>query len=109
MGLPAVQAASAAGGDKAVATAKSVFFTWRDVLGPERRDVLLRLADLVEQKKQALAEVESLGWAENGMSGKIIPCANVHSCLMTVHEPVGVVGCIIPLELPDPHARLEVV
>jgi len=123
--IATVQAASAADVDKAVAAAKSAFFTWRDVSGPERRDLLLRLADLVEQNKQALAEVESMdngkpvhiardvdialaiahfryfaGWADKGMTGKTIPCSNVHSCLMTVHEPVGVVGCIIPWNFP---------
>jgi aldehyde dehydrogenase (NAD+) len=35
------------------------------------------------------------GWADKGMTGKTIPVDNTSSIAMTVHEPIGVVGCKI--------------
>lgn len=123
--ISSVQAAGVADVNKAVAAAKAALFTWRDVSGPARRDLLLKLADLMEKNKQRLAEVESLdngkpvsvardvdiglaiqhfryfaGWADKGLQGKTIPIENVDIFSMTVHEPVGVVGCIIPWNFP---------
>ena len=40
------------------------------------------------------------GWADKGMQGKTIPCENTGHFAMTVHEPVGVVGCVIPWNFP---------
>ena len=45
--------------DVAVATAKKAFYSWRDVSGADRRDLLLKLADLIDENKQFLAEWES--------------------------------------------------
>merc|ERR1712137_666377 len=123
--IASVQAAGVADVNKAVAAAKTALFTWRDVSGVTRRDLLLKLADLMEQNKQRLAEVESLdngkpvsiardvdiqlaiqhfryfaGWADKGLQGKTIPTENTDVFSMTVHEPVGVVGCIIPWNFP---------
>ena len=39
------------------------------------------------------------GWADK-IQGKTIPTENVHTMAMTIHEPVGVVGCIIPWNFP---------
>jgi aldehyde dehydrogenase (NAD+) len=111
--------------DAAVTAARKAFKTWRDVPGTKRRDLMLKLADLLETHKQKLAEVESLdngkpvsvardvdiylavqhfryyaGWADKGMQGKTIPCENTGHFAMTVHEPVGVVGCVIPWNFP---------
>jgi len=85
------------------------------------------LADLVDKHADRLAEVESLdngkpiavakaadvaltaqhfryysGWADKGMCGKTIPTSIMgpNQFAMTVHEPVGVVGCIIPWNFP---------
>ena len=57
--LATVQAADKADVDIAVAAAKKAFFSWRDVPGPKRRDLLLKLADLIDENKQELAEWES--------------------------------------------------
>ena len=53
--------------DAAVKAARTAFKSWRDVSGPKRRDLMLKLADLLETHKQALAEVESL---DNGKVGR---------------------------------------
>jgi|UniRef100_A0A6T1ZL54 aldehyde dehydrogenase (NAD+) len=123
--LATVQAADKADVDIAVAAAKKAFFSWRDVPGPKRRDLLLKLADLIDENKQELAEWESkdngkpvsvardvdvtlaaehfryfAGWADKGMQGKTIPVTNTNSFAMTVHEPIGIVGCIIPWNFP---------
>lgn len=52
--------------DAAVKAARKAFKTWRDVSGPKRRDLMLKLADLLETHKQKIAEVESL---DNGKVG----------------------------------------
>ena len=123
--LATVQSAGAKDVDNAVAAATKAFATWRDVSGPARRDMMLKLADLVEANKQQLAEWESLdngkpisvardvdvymtiqhlryyaGWADKGMQGKTIPVEDVNVFSMTVHEPIGVVGAIIPWNFP---------
>jgi|EP01083_Nonionella_stella_P000211 aldehyde dehydrogenase (NAD+) len=110
--------------DIAVSAATNAFTTWRDVSGPDRRDLLLKLADLMEENQQFLAEWESkdngkpvsvardidialgikhlryfAGWADK-IQGKTIPTENVNSMAMTIHEPIGVVGCIIPWNFP---------
>ncbi len=102
--------------DITVTAATKAFVTWRDINGPERRDLLLKLASLIEENQQVLAKWESkdngmpisfahnvdiamtikhlhyfAGWADK-IQGKTIPTENVHSVAMTVHEPVGVVG-----------------
>jgi len=58
--IATVQAAGVADVDKAVRAAEAAMTSWRDVSGPDRRDMMLKLADLMEENKQRLAEVESL-------------------------------------------------
>jgi len=114
--------------DKAVAAARAAFKgKWECSTGSTRRDLLWKLADLVDKHADRLAEVESMdngkpqavakaadvaltaqhfryfsGWADKGMTGKTIPTSIMSSnhFAMTVHEPVGVVGCIIPWNFP---------
>lgn len=122
--LATVQRANKDDVDVAVKAATNAFTTWRDVSGPDRRDLLLKLASLMEENQQFLAEWESkdngkpvsiardvdialgikhlryfAGWADK-IQGKTIPVEDVNSMAMTVHEPVGVVGCIIPWNFP---------
>ncbi len=122
--LASVQRASKDDVDIAVQAATKAFTSWRDVSGPDRRDLLLKLASLMEQNQQFLAEWESkdngkpvsvardvdialgikhlkyfAGWADK-IQGKTIPAENVDTMAMTIHEPVGVVGCIIPWNFP---------
>lgn len=122
--VAAVQRGDSQDIDLAVQAARKAFSTWRDVSGPARRDLLLKLADLLEENKQFVAEVESkdngkpvsvardvdialgvkhlryfAGWADK-IQGKTISPENTGTVAMTFHEPVGVVGCIIPWNFP---------
>ncbi len=124
------QITSVARGDKqdidvAVQAAKDAFTKWRDTSGAERRDLLLNFANLMEENQQYLAEIESLdngkpvstardvdialaikhyryfaGWADKLPAGKIVQTENTSVMSMTVHEPIGVVGGIIPWNFP---------
>jgi len=111
--------------DLAVAAARSAFETgpWRRMSASERGRILYRLADLVESHKEELAALESLdngkpvrdslaadlpltikcyryyaGWADK-IQGRTIPVDGDYFCY-TRHEPVGVVGQVIPWNFP---------
>lgn len=126
--LGKVQKGGKADVDRAVKAAREAFKDkWECSPGVQRRDLLWKLADLIDKHADRLAEVESLdngkhqavakaadvpltvqhfryfaGWADKGMCGKTIPTSIMSSdhFAMTVHEPVGVVGCIIPWNFP---------
>src|SRR5271154_5239640 len=121
-----VAEADAADVDKAVAAARAAFETgaWRRKMTASQRGAMLnRLADLVEKHADELAQLESLdngkpyhiaraadlpltvacyryyaGWADKN-HGKTIPVNGNYFCY-TKHEPVGVVGQIIPWNFP---------
>src|SRR5271170_2362086 len=121
-----VAEADAADVDKAVAAARAAFDhgPWRKKLSASARGVLMnKLADLIEVHKEELAELESLdngkpyqvalgadlpltiacyryyaGWADKNQ-GKTIPVQGRYFTY-TKHEPVGVVGQIIPWNFP---------
>jgi aldehyde dehydrogenase (NAD+) len=111
----------------AVAAAKTAFKTWRKTASCARRDMLLKLADLVEKHRDQLAELESLdngkpkhiadgvdigfviecyryyaGWADKCNSGKVIDATRDSGTTFcyTRHEPIGVCGMIIPWNFP---------
>src|SRR5579883_391545 len=110
--------------DKAVQAARNAFTTgeWRKMSASERGELLYKLADLIEQNIDELARLESLdngkplhdshgdlnlviacyryyaGWADK-VQGKTIPINGPYFCY-TRHEPVGVVGQIIPWNFP---------
>jgi aldehyde dehydrogenase (NAD+) len=111
--------------DKAVQAARNAFNSgeWRKMSARRRGDLLYKLADLIEQNKEELARLETLdngkpltesmnidlpfviecyryyaGWADK-IQGKTIPI-NGPYCCYTKHEPVGVVGQIIPWNFP---------
>lgn len=111
--------------DAAVAAARAAFDhgPWRKISASERGRLLNRLADLMEKHADELAELESLdngkpvsvakaadvplaiacyryyaGWADK-VQGKTIPIQGDYFCY-TRHEPVGVVGQIIPWNFP---------
>jgi aldehyde dehydrogenase (NAD+) len=111
--------------DMAVAAATEAFKTWKKADGSTRRNLLNKLADLIEKNRARLAEVESLdngkpyhvahdvdfgfviecyryyaGWADK-VGGKVIkPTQSSDMFCFTWHEPVGVVGAIIPWNFP---------
>src|SRR5271168_1919407 len=120
-----VAEADAADVDKAVAAARAAFErgAWRKMSASQRGALMYKLADLIEKHADELAELESLdngkpyqvakaadlplsiacyryyaGWADK-LQGKTIPIAGNYFCY-TRHEPVGVVGQIIPWNFP---------
>ena len=120
-----VAEADAADVDKAVQAARAAFDKgpWRKMAASERGRLLNKLADLIEKNADELARLEALdngkpyqvaktadlplviacyryyaGWADK-IQGKTIPIAGNYFCY-TRHEPVGVVGQIIPWNFP---------
>src|SRR5712672_2109820 len=112
--------------DKAVSAARAAFETgaWRKKLSASQRGALMyKLADLIEKNADELAQLEALdngkpyhvaraadlpltiacyryyaGWADK-LQGKTIPVTGRYFTY-TKHEPVGVVGQIIPWNFP---------
>jgi aldehyde dehydrogenase (NAD+) len=111
--------------EQAVRAARSAFEhgPWRSMRASERGRLLYRLADLIESNGDELARLESLdngkpvtvakavdvaktvacyryfaGWADK-VHGKTIPIDGDFLCY-TRHEPIGVVGQIIPWNFP---------
>jgi aldehyde dehydrogenase (NAD+) len=121
-----VAEADAADVDRAVKAARAAFHPkapWRRMSAAERGRLLNRLADLIEKHADELAQLEALdngkpyaiakvadlpltiacyryyaGWADK-VQGKTIPVAGEYFSY-TRHEPVGVVGQIIPWNFP---------
>ncbi len=120
-----VAEADASDVDKAVHAAREAFEKgpWRKMAAAERGKLLYKLADLIEKNADELARLEALdngkpyqvartadlplvigcyryyaGWADK-IQGKTIPIAGNYFCY-TRHEPVGVVGQIIPWNFP---------
>jgi len=125
-----VQEADAADVDLAVKAAVEAFrlgSPWREMDGVEKRDLLLKIADLMDRDREILEEIEALdngkplgrdgqygtqadiqlviqhfryyaGWADK-IQGKVIPVEGNNLCY-TRREPVGVCGCIIPWNFP---------
>lgn len=110
--------------DKAVQAARKAFASgeWPKLSATRRGELLYRLANLIEQNIDELARLETLdngkplhdslgdlelviacyryyaGWADK-VQGKTIPISGPYLCY-TRHEPVGVVGQIIPWNFP---------
>jgi aldehyde dehydrogenase (NAD+) len=120
-----VAEAGAADVDRAVSAAQAAFNVgpWCRMWAVERSRLLHRLADLIEENAEELARLESLdngkpyriaraadlpltiacyryfaGCADK-IQGRTIPIAGDYLCY-TRHEPVGVVGQIIPWNFP---------
>ncbi len=120
-----VAEADAADVEQAVRAARMAFEhgPWRGMRASERGRLLHRLADLIESHADQLARLESLdngkpvsvakavdvaktvacyryfaGWADK-VHGKTIPIDGDYLCY-TRHEPIGVVGQIIPWNFP---------
>jgi len=117
--------ADAADVDNAVKAARAAFEhgPWRKMAASERGRLLFRLSELIEKNADELAGLEALdngkpfaiakavdvaatagcfryfaGWADK-IHGKTIPIDGDYFCY-TRHEPVGVVGQIIPWNFP---------
>jgi aldehyde dehydrogenase (NAD+) len=124
--LAKVAEADEADVDIAVKAARKAFHAksvWRRMSASERGKLIHRLAELMEKNAEDLATLESLdngkprhvalaadlplsiacyryyaGWADK-IQGKTIPINGDYFCY-TRHEPVGVVGQIIPWNFP---------
>src|SRR3954454_15356119 len=124
--LANIAEADAADVDLAVKAARKAFHAkaqWRRMSASDRGKLLNRLADLIEENADELSLLESLdngkprhvartadlplviacyryyaGWADK-IQGKTIPISGNFSCYPR-HEPVGVVGQIIPWNFP---------
>ncbi|MGF1507048.1 MAG: aldehyde dehydrogenase family protein, partial [Anaerolineae bacterium] len=119
-------AAGEADVDAAAHAAREAFISgpWSQMNGYQRADLLWRLAELIDQHADELAELETLdngkplkisrrvdipqaakhlkyyaGWA-NKIEGSTIPVSFPNNLVYTVREPVGVVGAIIPWNFP---------
>jgi acyl-CoA reductase-like NAD-dependent aldehyde dehydrogenase len=107
--------------DAAVARAKAAFPAWRDVTPGNRGTLIRRLADALEGELEDLARLEArnagkpigdargeigmvvetfryYAGAPERLLGKTIPVAG--GINMTFHEPLGVVGLIVPWNFP---------
>ena len=116
-----VEAASVEATDAAVARAKEAFPAWRAVAPPDRARLLRRLATLVEEHGEELARIESrnVGKPIAGARGEVGMVAQVFHYYagavdkhfgetipvaggvdLTLREPLGVVGLIVPWNFP---------
>lgn len=112
--------------DRAVQAARSAFEgdEWGNLSGEARGQLLMKLADLIDQHADELAELETLDngkplWVARrgdvpyaakhfryyaGLAGKLegstIPVSIPKKFVYTLREPVGVVGLIIPWNFP---------
>jgi aldehyde dehydrogenase (NAD+) len=110
--------------DRAVAAARRAFEgPWRTMRASERGQILLRLAELMKQHADEIAELESLdagkpisgvlrqdipaaidtltyyaGWADK-IHGEVVPTRD-DALTYTLREPVGVVAAIVPWNFP---------
>jgi acyl-CoA reductase-like NAD-dependent aldehyde dehydrogenase len=117
--------ASVAETDEAVARSLAAFHHWRSVTPPDRGRLLRRFAEVVDDHLEELAALEVRGsghtisnarWeagnvrdvlayyaaAPERLFGRQIPVAG--GLDVTFHEPIGVVGVIVPWNFPMPIA-----
>jgi acyl-CoA reductase-like NAD-dependent aldehyde dehydrogenase len=112
--------------EQAVQAARAAFErgNWSQMTGDERASLLWKLADLIDQHADELAEIETLdngkplrvsrkgdlpqaskhfryyaGWATK-IEGSTLPVSIPNQLVYTLREPVGVVGLIIPWNFP---------
>jgi acyl-CoA reductase-like NAD-dependent aldehyde dehydrogenase len=124
--LTEVALAGEADVDRAVQAARQAFERgpWPALTGAERGNLLWRVADLIEQHADELAELETLdngkpirasrhgdipmavrhfryyaGWASK-LEGATIPVSHPNQFVYSLREPMGVVGLIIPWNFP---------
>ena len=116
--------------DAAIAAARAAAHGWGATPAVERGEMLHEVAAFVRESTDTLARVMTLeggkplvenadevGWtaaafdyyAEIGRNsaGRVIPPIESTQLALVVKEPMGVVGCIVPLELPAAAARVE--
>jgi aldehyde dehydrogenase (NAD+) len=109
--------------DRAVASARAAFPAWRALPGDKRRDLMLKLAALIEQHANELAQLSTIengsasmvapyvvmdaaqkfryfaGWADK-IQGDILNTWGGPAHNYVAYEPYGVVGAIVPWNGP---------
>src|SRR5690242_16836189 len=123
--LTEVQLASLEDTDAAIERAEEAFAAWRDVAPGERARLLRAFAAVVDDHNEELARLEvanarhTIGNAR-WEAGNVCDCLNYYSAAperlfgrqipvpggvdVTFHEPLGVVGIIVPWNFPMPIA-----
>ena len=122
-----VPLASLAEADAAIERAHAAFPAWKAIPPGERATLLRRFAAVVDAHVDELAELEVRNaghtWGNaRWEAGNVRDCLNYYAGAperlfgrqipvaggidVTIHEPLGVVGIIVPVELPDAHRRL---
>jgi len=118
---------AAADVDAAVAAAAAAFPAWRDTSPTHRAGLLMRWAELVRQREQEIdqLEISEVGrphWGPLPMpgmltffasqadkvSGLTLPAHTPDVIGLTLREPYGVVGGIIPWNAPGPNFVMDV-
>ncbi|CAJ0552229.1 Ff.00g062080.m01.CDS01 [Fusarium sp. VM40] len=117
-----VSSAQAADVDRAVAASKKAFSTWKTTAPAERRQLLLKLADLIEQNASDFASIEAVdagllynlslglsvaqatetlryfaGWADK-LDGQSMGYDS--GIALTKREPIGVCAAVVPWNTP---------
>jgi aldehyde dehydrogenase (NAD+) len=125
--LAHVPRGAAADVDAAVRAATDAFPAWRDTSPSHRAALLMRWADLIDQHEEAIdrLEISEVGrphWGPLPMarmltffagqadkvSGLSLPTHTPDVLGLTLREPYGVVGAIIPWNAPGPNFVMDV-
>jgi len=116
-------AATAADVTRAVDAAAAAFPRWKATPAPKRGDLLLRAAEILRGRKEAVARIvtremgkviaegrgdvqESIDFIEymagegRRLAGETVPSELRSKFCLTVHQPKGVVACITPWNFP---------
>ena len=109
--------------NRAVASAKRAFESWRRMPAPARGDILRRTGDLLAQRKEEIADLmtremgkpltETRGDVQEGidtayyaatmgrqLSGRTVPSEMASKWAMSFRRPIGVCGLIAPFNFP---------
>jgi alpha-ketoglutaric semialdehyde dehydrogenase len=109
--------------DKAVEAAQQALREWRDTPWPQRAEIILRAALILEERKEELARLmtremgkvltEARGDVQEAIDmgkfiagegrrayGETVPSELRRKWAMTMRQPFGVVGCITPWNFP---------
>lgn len=108
---------------RAIGAAAKAFPKWRDTPPPKRGEILLRVADVMRQRKEAIGRVvtremgkviaegrgdvqEAIDFVEymagegRRLAGETVPSELLHKFCLTVRQPKGVIACITPWNFP---------
>jgi aldehyde dehydrogenase (NAD+) len=114
--------------DEAVAAARAAFPKWRATMADQRRDILNRWADLLEQHQETFARISAqesgspiarsvlplaigqlryyAGWCDK-LEGQIVPVYPERALNLIQHEPYGVIAAILTWNSPVTTAAMK--